>query len=59
MRSRISGVHHHRGVAGVDGVETGQVITGPNYARMIAGTQMAKILSIVGSRRTLVTGGVP
>lgn len=37
----------------------GQVTTGPDYPGMIAGTQMSKILSILGGTWTLVTGGVP
>jgi hypothetical protein len=37
----------------------GSVTDGPYQPGMIAGTQMSKILSIVGSSWKLVTGGVP
>jgi hypothetical protein len=37
----------------------GQVTDGPDQPGMVAGTQMSKILSIVGSSWHLVTGGVP
>jgi hypothetical protein len=36
-----------------------QVTVGPYYSGMIAGTQMTKILSIVGSGWKLVNGGLP
>jgi hypothetical protein len=37
----------------------GNITEGPDQPGMIAGTQMSKILSIVGSSWKLVTGGVP
>ena len=37
----------------------GQVTVGPEVPGMVAGTQMSKILSIVGSSWSLVTGGLP
>jgi hypothetical protein len=36
-----------------------QVSVGPDYTGMTAGTQMTKILSIVGSGWKLVNGGLP
>jgi hypothetical protein len=38
---------------------SGQLSEGPGQPGMVGGTQMSKILSIVGSSWTLVTGGVP
>ena len=35
------------------------VTVGPDYPGMVGGTQMAKILSILGSRWVLVNGGLP
>src|SRR5437763_13426688 len=37
----------------------GSVSEGPDQPAMVAGTQMSKILSILGSSWTLVGGGVP
>ena len=37
----------------------GHVTDGPDQPGMMGGTQMSKILSIVGSGWHLVTGGVP
>jgi hypothetical protein len=39
--------------------ENGTVSEGPDEPAMVAGTQMSKILSILGSSWTLVGGGVP
>ena len=35
------------------------ITVGPDYPGMVGGTQMAKILSIVGSGWVLVNGGLP
>ena len=35
------------------------VTIGPDYPGMVGGTQMARILSIVGPSWTLVNGGLP
>jgi hypothetical protein len=39
--------------------KNGQVTEGPDQPGMVAGTQISKIMSILGSGWTLVTGGVP